>query len=115
MAREAAAQSQVLLKNSGNLLPLAGNAKVYVAGRNANNLGNQAGGWTLTWQGFSGNDNQQPGTTILQGIQQVAPNAKVTYSVDGTAPTAGSDVAVVVVGETPYAEGFGDVGGPRAR
>lgn len=113
VARKAVAESQVLLKNSGNLLPLKKNAKIYVAGRNADNIGNQAGGWTLTWQGFSGNENQQPGTTVLQGIKQVAPNAKVTYSKDGTAPVAGSDVAVVVVGETPYAEGFGDVGGPQ--
>jgi beta-glucosidase len=112
VARKAVAESQVLLKNAGGLLPLARNAKVYVAGRSADNLGNQAGGWTISWQGFSGNANQQPGTTILQGIKQVAPGAKVTYSADGTAPTAGSDVAVVVVGETPYAEGFGDVGGP---
>jgi beta-glucosidase len=43
----------------------------------------------------------------------VAPKAQVTYSADGSAPTAGSDVGVVVVGETPYAEGYGDVGGPE--
>jgi beta-glucosidase len=113
VAREAAAKSQVLLKNKGHLLPLSRKANIYVAGRNANDLGNQMGGWTITWQGFSGNENQQPGTTILAGIRQVAPRADVTYSVDGSAPTAGADVAVVVVGETPYSEGFGDVGGPR--
>jgi beta-glucosidase len=113
VAREAVARSQVLLKNAGGLLPLARNAKIYVAGRNADDIGNQSGGWTLTWQGFSGNANQQPGTTILQGIKQVAPHANVTFSADGSAPTAGSDVAVVVVGETPYSEGFGDVGGPE--
>ena len=111
VAREAVAKSQVLLKNAGGALPLARDAKVYVAGRNADDMGNQAGGWTLTWQGFSGNEGQQPGTTILEGIRQVAPGA--TYSRDGSAPTAGHDVAVVVVGETPYAEGFGDVGGPE--
>jgi beta-glucosidase len=112
VAREAAAKSQVLLKNSGKVLPLRKDAKIYVSGRNANDLGNQMGGWTLTWQGFSGNENQQPGTTILQGIRKVAPKATVTYSKDATAPMAGSDVGVVVVGETPYSEGFGDVGGP---
>lgn len=112
LAREAVAKSQVLLKNSGRLLPLKKNAKVYVAGRNADDMGNQAGGWTLSWQGASGRD-RIPGNTILEGIRQVAPDARITYSVDGSAPTAGSDVAVVVVGETPYAEGFGDVGGPR--
>ena len=111
LAREAVAKSQVLLKNSDGLLPLKKNAKVYVAGRNADDMGNQAGGWTLSWQGASG-QHRVPGNTILDGIRQVAPQAQVTYSKDGSAPTAGSDVAVVVVGETPYAEGFGDVGGP---
>ncbi len=113
VARQAAAESQVLLKNRGQVLPLKRNAHIYVAGRSADNLGNQMGGWTLTWQGFSGNAGQQPGTTILAGIRQVAPHASVTYSQDASAPTAGSDVGVVVVGETPYAEGFGDVGGPQ--
>ncbi|ONI77421.1 beta-glucosidase [Kribbella sp. ALI-6-A] len=111
LAREAVAKSQVLLKNSGGLLPLKKNAKVYVAGRNADDIGNQAGGWTLSWQGASGRD-RLPGNTILEGIRQVAPEAQITYSRDGSAPTAGSDVAVVAIGETPYAEGFGDVGGP---
>ncbi len=49
----------------------------------------------------------------LEGIREVAPKARVTYSADASAPTAGSDVGVVVVGETPYAEGYGDVGGPE--
>ena len=109
VAREAAGKSQVLLKNAGGLLPLPASAKVYVAGNNANDLGNQAGGWTVQWQGVLGNG-QFPGTTILKGIQADAPN--VTFSPDASASTAGSDVGVVVVGETPYSEGFGDVGGP---
>ncbi len=117
VARQAVAESQVLLKNSHDALPLKKNAKIYVAGRNADDIGNQAGGWTLTWQGFpeqnAGGVPQQPGTSILDGIRQVAPKARVTYSADGTAPTNGADVAVVAVGETPYAEGFGDVGGPE--
>ncbi|WP_225992637.1 glycoside hydrolase family 3 protein [Actinomadura montaniterrae] len=106
VARRAVAESQVLLKNSGRTLPLKKSQHIYVAGVNANDMGNQAGGWTVTWQGASGNT--IPGTTILQGIQQNAKN--VTYSADASAPTAGSDVGVVVVGETPYAEGVGDVG-----
>ncbi|NKQ58302.1 beta-glucosidase [Amycolatopsis sp. K13G38] len=106
VARQAVAESQVLLKNQG-ALPLKPSQKIYVAGVNANDLGNQAGGWTVTWQGQSGNTSF-PGTTILQGIQQAAKN--VTYSADASAPTAGSDVGVVVIGETPYAEGVGDVG-----
>lgn len=110
LARQAAAESQVLLKNAGGVLPLRRDARIYVAGRNADNLGNQAGGWTITWQGQSGTWTE--GTTILQGMRQVAPGARITFSEDASAPTAGNDVGVVVVGETPYAEGFGDVGGP---
>ena len=110
VARQAAAESQVLLKNAGHLLPLSPTAKIYVAGRNADDIGNQAGGWTLDWQGRSGAT--IPGTTILQGIREDAPQAQVTFSPDASAPTAGSEVGVVVVGETPYAEGLGDVGAP---
>jgi beta-glucosidase len=111
LARKAAARSQVLLKNKGRVLPLSGKERIYVAGSNADDIGNQAGGWTVQWQGQSGDI--IPGNTILEGIRQVAPGAQVTFSEDASAPTAGSDVGVVVVGETPYAEGFGDVGGPR--
>jgi len=107
VARRAVAESQVLLKNAGRALPLRRDQRIYVAGVNANDLGNQAGGWTVTWQGQSGNGHF-PGTTILRGIQGYA--SRVTYSADASAPTAGHDVGVVVVGETPYAEGVGDVG-----
>ncbi|MEO3873080.1 glycoside hydrolase family 3 N-terminal domain-containing protein [Nonomuraea sp. B12E4] len=106
VARTAAARSQVLLKNAGGLLPLRRDAKVYVAGSNADDLGNQAGGWTITWQGSSGPITS--GTTILSAIRSRA--AGVTYSRDASADLAGHDVGVVVVGETPYAEGQGDVG-----
>lgn len=85
---------------------------MYVAGRNADNLGDQLGGWSITWQGEPGNG-LDVGTTILQGMRQVAPNAHITYSPDASAPMKNSDVGVVVVGETPYSEGFGDVGGPQ--
>jgi beta-glucosidase len=108
VARQAAAESQVLLKNSGNVLPLSKNAKVYVAGSNADDLGNQTGGWTLSWQGASGPGDV--GTTILAGMKQVAPHATITYSKDASASMAGYTTGVVVVGETPYAEGVGDVG-----
>ncbi|MEU5633224.1 glycoside hydrolase family 3 protein [Streptomyces rishiriensis] len=105
VARQAAAESQVLLKNSGGLLPLRKAQKVYVAGSNADDLGNQTGGWTVTWQGASGTHTQ--GTTVLDAMRK---DGNVSYSKDASAPTAGYDVGVVVVGETPYAEGVGDVG-----
>ncbi len=109
VARAAVAKSQVLLKNRHRTLPVNGSRPVYVAGSNADNIGNQAGGWTLTWQG--GSTNVIPGTTILEGIEQNADD--VTFSEDASAPVPHRAVGVVVVGETPYAEGFGDVGGPQ--
>ncbi|WP_030690955.1 glycoside hydrolase family 3 N-terminal domain-containing protein [Streptomyces globisporus] len=109
VAREAAAASQVLLKNDGGVLPLKPSQNVYVAGSNADDLGNQAGGWTVTWQGASGRTTT--GTTILEAMRKsVDPGTTLTWSKDATAPTTGHDVGVVVVGETPYAEGVGDVG-----
>lgn len=106
VAREAAAKSQVLLKNDGAVLPLKPSQKVYVAGSDADDLGNQAGGWTVSWQGASGRTTT--GTTILEGIKKNT--ASATFSRDASADTDGHDVGVVVVGETPYAEGIGDVG-----
>jgi beta-glucosidase len=113
VARQAVAESQVLLENRRHTLPLRDNADVYVAGSNADNIGNQAGGWTLTWQG--GSTNRIPGTTILEGIRGAVSqgNGSVTFSEDASAPIRRDQVGVVVVGETPYSEGFGDVGGPQ--
>ncbi|MEU4424542.1 glycoside hydrolase family 3 protein [Actinoplanes sp. NPDC024001] len=109
IGREAVARSQVLLKNDAAALPLPATGRIYVAGRNADDIGNQAGGWTIDWQGRSGDI--IPGTTVLEGIREVAPGATVTFSADASAPIGAADVGVVVVGETPYAEGFGDTGG----
>ena len=109
LARKAVQKSQVLLKNDRNALPIAKGRPIYVAGSNADNIGNQAGGWTLTWQG--GSTNVIPGQTILDGIS--AQHRSVTFSEDASARVPRGAVGVVVVGETPYAEGFGDVGGPR--
>jgi beta-glucosidase len=109
VARRAVAESQVLLKNAGGTLPIRASRPVYVAGSNADNIGNQAGGWTLTWQG--GSTNVIPGQTILQGIR--SEDDDVTFSQDASAPVPQNAVGIVVVGETPYAEGYGDVGGPQ--
>jgi beta-glucosidase len=111
LARQAVRESQVLLKNAGNALPLArDNNKIFVAGKNADNIGNQSGGWTISWQGSSGNIT--PGTTILQGIRgAVGPTTTVTYNVRGTGIDSTYRAAIAVVGETPYAEGQGDLTG----
>ncbi len=107
VARQAVRESLVLLKNEHNALPIARTAKrIHVAGVSANDIGNQNGGWTIRWQGQGGV--VTTGTTVLGAIQQLAaPQTKVTYSADGTG-AEGADVAVVVVGETPYAEMMGD-------
>lgn len=108
IAREAVRKSATLLKNENHILPLSKSARVFVAGTKANDIGYQCGGWTIWWQGSSGNIT--PGTTILDGITSAATNPNnVTYSADGTGAT-GNDVAIVVVGESPYAEMNGDVG-----
>ena len=105
-------KSQVLLKNEQRHAAAGReNADVYVAGSNADNIGNQAGGWTLTWQG--GSTNMIPAPRSSTASARLAPQATVTYSKDASAPIGRRDVGVVVVGETPYSEGFGDVGGPR--
>ena len=108
VARDAVRQSLVLLKNEHGALPLAKSAKrIHVGGSNADDIGNQCGGWTISWQGRSGNVTTG-GTTILQAIRKAASkDTKVTFAVDGKG-AAGADVGVVVIGEKPYAETAGD-------
>jgi beta-glucosidase len=108
LAREAVQKSLVLLKNDNDILPLSTtDTRIFVAGRSADNIGYQSGGWTITWQGSSGDIT--PGTTILQGIREtVGPSSTVTYHPTGEGIDGSYDVAIAVVGETPYAEWEGD-------
>jgi beta-glucosidase len=108
VARECVRQSLVLLKNERRTLPLRKTAaRIHVAGRCADDIGNQCGGWTIDWQGKSGAVTTG-GTTILQAVRNtVSRRTKVTFSKDGSG-ARGADVGLVVVGETPYAEGVGD-------
>lgn len=107
VARQCVRESVVLLKNSRKTLPLSKNlGRIHVAGKNADNIGNQCGGWTIDWQGKTG-DVTPGGTTILKALQDAAGSGKVTYSKDGSG-AQGADVGVVVVGEMPYAEMNGD-------
>lgn len=108
IARQAVRESQVILKNGQDkapaLLPLSKKAKVFVAGTHADNIGLQSGGWTIEWQGKSGAITQ--GTSILSGIDSLTDNS-VTYDEQGEG-AKGHDVAIVIIGEQPYAEGWGD-------
>jgi beta-glucosidase len=108
VARQAVRESLVLLKNEGHALPLSKKAaRLHIAGKNADDIGNQCGGWTIDWLGRSGNVTTG-GTTILAAIKNtVSKDTKVTFSKDGSG-AEGATVGVVVIGEKPYAEGNGD-------
>jgi len=107
IAREAVRKSQVLLKNEGGVLPASPDRKFIIAGPGADNIGQQSGGWTVSWQG-TGNTNQDfpGGTSIAAGLtaQIEAAGGSVTSDTD-----ADADIAIVVFGESPYAEMQGDV------
>lgn len=133
VAREAVRKSLVLLKNENQTLPLKKEANILVAGKNADDAGHQCGGFTIAWQGMSKTSQSEPAvaedgtppgyaysaggalkgnvpgsTSIWHGIKKVSPRAEL--SLDGSkADPDKHDVAVVVIGETPYAEGMGDV------
>lgn len=111
LAREAVAKSLVLLKNNDAVLPIRAGQKVLIAGPGADNMAMQAGGWTITWQGSDTRaddflNGQTIGRAIADGVTANGGNA--TISSEG-AFTEKPDVAVVVLGEKPYAEFEGDV------
>ncbi len=107
-ARQAVRESLVLLKNENDVLPIDKTTKkIVVVGEHANSSGLQSGGWTMTWQGS--NENYKGATTILEGIQKIA-KGEIVYDTNATGNHFDADVAIVIVGETPYAEFFGDIG-----
>jgi beta-glucosidase len=108
VAREAVRKSVVLLKNENKTLPISKRlSRIHVSGKSADNIGNQCGGWTIQWQGQSGNVTPG-GITILEAIKAaVSPETEVTYSLDGSG-AAGAELGIAVIGERPYAEGVGD-------
>src|SRR6185369_12954192 len=107
VARECVRETLVLLKNDKRILPVSKKLnRIHVAGRSADDIGNQCGGWTISWQGKSGAQTTG-GATILEAIKQsVSPQTMITYSKDGS--NAAGDLGIVVIGETPYAEWMGD-------
>jgi len=116
LARRATRESLVVLTNRDNILPLSKDTPViFVAGEGANDIGLQSGGWTLEWQGKTGNEDE--GTTIFSGIKTaVKPETRVEYSADAdfrefkdsNGNPLIADVGIVVIAEKPYAEGIGD-------
>ncbi|ANU07218.1 glycoside hydrolase family 3 protein [Paraurantiacibacter namhicola] len=110
LAREAARKSAVLLKDDPSILPFPANSRVLVAGQGADNVPMLVGGWSMNWQGTGLTNKDFPGsTTVYSGLRQaMAPHGGTAeLSVDGQYETK-PDYAVVVFGETPYAEYQGD-------
>src|SRR2546426_11615040 len=120
---QAARESITLLRNQGNVLPLAPTSPLVVTGPSADSMTNQLGGWSVSWQGVFGAGhvccmgpaNQiPPGTTVLKGLQAADPN--VTYApgqATAVSDAASADAVVVAVGEKAYAEGLGDNPAPQ--
>lgn len=113
LAREAVRRSLVLMKNDRKLLPLSPKGRYLVLGAAADDIGQQSGGWTISWQG-TGNDNADfpGGHSILSGlVQQI--NAAGGNVISGRQVVDGVptdiDAVIYVFGETPYAEGQGDI------
>ncbi len=108
VAREAARKSFVLLKNADQVLPLSKSSQILLAGKGAEDIGMQCGGWSITWQGEHGQTTL--GKTAFAGIREaVGDDAELAYDVEGDfGGDTIADVGIVFVGESPYAEGLGD-------
>ncbi|WP_333628108.1 glycoside hydrolase family 3 N-terminal domain-containing protein [Stenotrophomonas cyclobalanopsidis] len=111
LARRAVRESLVLLKNDNKVLPLRRDARVLVVGKGADNIGDQSGGWSLTWQGTENKNADFPNAdSVLGALRAELGTDKVSFSADGQGvdPKA-FDVVLAVIGETPYAETNGDI------
>lgn len=112
LARQAVRESLVLLKNDSTTLPLARNKKILVVGKTADDISNQTGGWSLTWQGTDNKNTDFPNAdSILTGIKAAVGEANVEFSADAKGVDVSRfDAVIAVIGETPYAEMYGDIG-----
>jgi beta-glucosidase len=109
IARQAVRESMVLLKNNNNVLPLKKGQKILVIGVDANSLKTQTGGWTLDWQGTNNRNIDFPGSIpFLSALIEKAGQENIDYVENLTQVNNDYDVAIVVYGEQPYAEGVGD-------
>ncbi|TCS35674.1 glycoside hydrolase family 3 protein [Reinekea marinisedimentorum] len=108
IARQAVSESLVLLKNKNGILPLSTEASYIVTGSAANDITKQTGGWSLTWQGTDNTlEDDFPGaTTLLMAIEDVVGEENVYTSTEDAPADA---IAIVVIGEDPYAEMYGDI------
>ncbi|KAJ0403880.1 hypothetical protein ATCC90586_002596 [Pythium insidiosum] len=121
VALDLARESVVLLKNQDNVLPLPQSASVFLTGHSAHDIGHLCGGWSVRWQGYSGNEMFPNGVSVKDGMQKIA--GSVSYfnglKVDGSysaadmatakGKAAAATYTVVVIGEGSYAEKPGDI------
>jgi beta-glucosidase len=105
LARTAAAESSVLLRNAGGVLPLAPSAKLVVTGSAADSVPDTLGGWSIGWQGVPAGSTETA-VTVLAGLRGTG-GGNVTYAPTQAAAVAAmgaADAAVVVLGRGPGAE-----------
>ena len=125
---KAAEESEVLLKNEGNILPLAKGKKILLTGPNANQMRCLHGGWSYTWQGSKAEDLSEKYNTIYEalcnkyGQENVILEQGVTYKEQGAyyeenepqidkavAAAAQADVIIACIGENSYTETPGNL------
>ncbi|WP_325893120.1 glycoside hydrolase family 3 protein [Grimontia sp. NTOU-MAR1] len=108
LARKAVSQSLVLLKNKDKALPLSTKKQYLVVGSAVNDIQKQTGGWSLTWQGTENTlERDFPGATTMLMAMQAQVGEENVFTDVSSAPKGVT--AVVVIGEDPYAEMFGDI------
>jgi len=124
----AAEESEVLLKNENNTLPIAKGKKILLTGPNANQMRCLNGGWTYTWQGSNATDLSDPYNTIYEalcikyGSENVILEQGVTYKEEGAyyeenvpeyekalSAAADADIIVACIGENSYTETPGNL------
>ena len=125
---KAAEESEVLLKNEGNILPLAKGKKILLTGPNANQMRCLHGGWSYTWQGSKAEDLSEKYNTIYEalcnkyGKENIILEQGVTYNEDGAYydenepqiqkavdAAAKADVIIACIGENSYTETPGNL------
>jgi len=125
---KAAEESEVLLKNEDNILPLANGKKILLTGPNANQMRCLNGGWSYTWQGSNAEDLSERYNTIYEALcnkygqenvileQGVTYNEKGQYFEENTPQiekavkaAANADIIVACIGENSYTETPGNL------